>query len=112
MRTVQLLVASAGNEFMAHIAEVFAEGFREAGIPCTVTIDGLPPPAVPHDELHVVVAPHEYFPLHFLRTRPTIELAPALASVAVLNVEQPGSQWFETAWEAAADRPAAVQRPR
>ena len=46
-----------------------------------------------------MVAPHEYFPLHFLRTRPTIELEPTLASVAVLNVEQPGSEWFEVAWE-------------
>ena len=49
--------------------------------------------------LSVVVAPHEYFPLHFLRTRPTIELEPTLASVAVLNVEQPGSEWFEVGWE-------------
>ena len=46
-----------------------------------------------------MVAPHEYFPLHFLRTRPTIELEPTLASVAVLNVEQPGSEWFEVTWQ-------------
>ncbi|HEX5634740.1 MAG TPA: hypothetical protein VFX50_15965, partial [Gemmatimonadales bacterium] len=97
MQCVLLHVTSAGNEFMAHIAEVVAWGFRAAGVTCEVVVDGLPPPT-PHDDvLHVVVAPHEYFPLHFLRTRPTIELAPTLASVAVLNVEQPGSQWFDAA---------------
>lgn len=99
MPGVHLHVASAGNEFMAHIAEIVAGGFLAAGVPCDVVVDGLPPTAPRDAALHVVIAPHEYFPLHFLRTRPTIELAPTLASVAVLNVEQPGSEWFNRAWE-------------
>jgi glycosyltransferase involved in cell wall biosynthesis len=96
---VHLHVTSAGNEFMAHIAGLFAEGFRTQGVAAEVIVDGLPLEDLQHGALSVVVAPHEYFPLHFLRTRPTIELEPTLASVAVLNVEQPGSEWYEAGWE-------------
>lgn len=96
---VRLYVASAGNEFMAHIADLLAEGLRATGVACEVVVDGLPLDDQRGGALSVVIAPHEYFPLYFLRTRPTIELEPTLASVAVLNVEQPGSQWFEVAWE-------------
>lgn len=101
-RPVRFFVASAGNEFMAHIAELFAEGCRAAGAAAEVIVDGVP---LDHADQAwcVVVAPHEYFPLHFLRSRPTIELGPTLRRVAVLNVEQPGSTWFETAWELARD---------
>ncbi len=83
---VRLHVTSAGNEFMAHIAGLFAEGLAAQGVECTVVVDGLPLEDRHPGALSVVVAPHEYFPLHFLRTRPTIELEPTLAWVAVLNV--------------------------
>jgi GT2 family glycosyltransferase len=96
---VHLHVASAGNEFMAHIAEIFAAGFAAIGTPASVVVDGLPLEDTARGAQAIVVAPHEFFPLHFLKRRPTIELEPTLASVAVLNVEQPGSQWFERAWE-------------
>ena len=92
-------VASAGNEFMTHIADLLAWGFRSHGTECEVVVDGLPLDERRSGALSIVIAPHEFFPLHFLRTRPTIELAPTLASVAVLNVEQPGSQWFDVASE-------------
>jgi glycosyltransferase involved in cell wall biosynthesis len=98
IRTVRLHVASAGNEFMEHIASLFAEGFSKEGLTATVVVDGVPLDEPLPDVLHLVVAPHEYFPLHFLRHRPTIELAPTLAAAALLNVEQPGSDWFEVAW--------------
>ena len=39
---VQLHVTSAGNEFMAHIAGLFAEGFRAQGIASEVVVDGAP----------------------------------------------------------------------
>ena len=84
---------------MAHIAGLFAEGLTAEGARCEVIVDGLPLEDRHSGALSVVVAPHEYFPLHFLRTRPTIELEPTLGAVAVLNVEQPGSEWFEVAWE-------------
>ena len=96
---VRLHVTSAGNEFMVHIAGLFAEGLVAEGVECAVVVDGLPLDDRDAGAVSVVVAPHEYFPLHFLRTRPTIELEPTLAWVAVLNVEQPGSQWFEVAWQ-------------
>ncbi len=96
---VRLHVASAGNEFMSHIAGIFVDGFRAEGVLCDLVVDGFPLDAVAPGTLDVVVAPHEFFPLHFLRRRPTIELEPTLAAVALLNVEQPGSQWFDTAWE-------------
>jgi glycosyltransferase involved in cell wall biosynthesis len=97
--TIQFHVTSAGNEFMAHIAGLFAEGFRAQGIASEVVVDGAPLQTRDDDTVSIVVAPHEYFPLHFLRTRPTIELESTLASVAVLNVEQPGSEWFEVTWQ-------------
>lgn len=84
---------------MAHIAELFAAGFRAIGARAAVIRDGLPLEDASHGVRPVVIAPHEFFPLHFLRTRPTIELEPTLAAVTVVNVEQPGSQWFEVAWE-------------
>ena len=99
MNLVRLHVASAGNEFMAHIAGLFAEGFRAEGVASDVVIDGSPLEDAGVGAESIVVAPHEYFALHFLRTRPTIELEATLAAVAVLNVEQPGSEWFEVAWE-------------
>ena len=96
---VRLHVASAGNEVMVHIADLLAEGLATNGVGSEVVVDGLPLEDRHVGALSVVVAPHEFFPLHFLRTRPTIELEPTLASVAVLNVEQPGSQWFDVGWE-------------
>ena len=96
---VRLHVASAGNEVMVHIAGLLAEGLAADGVGSEVVVDGLPLEDRHVGALSVVVAPHEFFPLHFLRTRPSIELEPTLASVAVLNVEQPGSQWFDVGWD-------------
>lgn len=86
---------------MAHIAELFAAGFRAVGVRASVVLDGRPLDDVRRGVHPVVIAPHEFFPLHFMRTRPTIELEPTLAAVTVVNVEQPGSQWFELAWSLA-----------
>ncbi len=96
-RSVHLFVASAGNEFMRHIAELLAEGFAAESVPCAVHVDDVPD--VHSRSVQIVIAPHEYFPLFFLRTRPTIELAPTLASAFVLTAEQPGSITFEAGWE-------------
>ena len=94
---VRLHVAGRGNEVMRHIADLFAEGLTVLGAQASVVVDGDLPTST-NGEHHVVVAPHEYFPLHFLRHRPTIDLPRALAHCAVLGVEQPGSEWFEVAW--------------
>ena len=102
MRAVHLHVASAGNEVMAHIAGLFADGFRALGIEATVMLDADDPARIDAGVLPIVVAPHEYFPLHFLKRRLGIDLAPELGRVAVLNVEQPGSRWFDLAFDFAA----------
>jgi glycosyltransferase involved in cell wall biosynthesis len=94
---VRLHVTGSGNEVMRHIADLFAEGLTALGAEASVVVDG-DLPTSPTGEHHVVVAPHEYFPLHFLRHRPTIDLPKALAQCAVLAVEQPGSDWFEVGW--------------
>lgn len=94
---VRLHVTASGNEVMRHIADLFAEGLAALGARASVVVDG-DLPTSPTGEHHVVVAPHEYFPLHFLRHRPTIDLPQALAQCAVVAVEQPGSEWFEVAW--------------
>ncbi len=84
---------------MTHIAEIFASGLAAAGVASAVVVDGRPLEDAAAGATPVIVAPHEFFTLHFLKTRPTIEIEPTLAASAVVNVEQPGSTWFETAWE-------------
>jgi glycosyltransferase involved in cell wall biosynthesis len=83
---------------MLDIARILAEGFDQAGVDCRLAIDQIPSPSS-DTCLQLVVAPHEFFPLFLAR-----HLAPdhqdELAShVSVLNVEQPGSEWFELAWK-------------
>ncbi len=92
---VRVLVATAGNEFMLDIAATVVDGMRAAGATCELAIDQ--PPLAQGRVLQVVVAPHEYFPLFLERTRGT-DGPEAAASTYVLNVEQPGSPWFERAW--------------
>ncbi|HXH84696.1 MAG TPA: glycosyltransferase family 2 protein [Candidatus Tectomicrobia bacterium] len=93
--SIRMLVASAGNEFMLDIARLFAEGFSANGVPCTVAVDEAPADFSP-GHLDVVVAPHEYGPL-FLERRRRIDAGAPLRHAFVLNVEQPGSSWFELA---------------
>ena len=93
---VRLLAASEGNEFMLQIAEMLAWGFAELTVPCELAVDE-PPVATAGHVLQIVVAPHEYVPL-FLERQPDVDVRSALAHTWVLNVEQPGSAWFEMAW--------------
>jgi glycosyltransferase involved in cell wall biosynthesis len=98
LNAVTLLVASAGNEFMVHIAGLLRQGFREAGTSCDILVDAAPAD-YQHGRAQIVVAPHEYVPLFLIeRVRP-LRLTTLLEQVYVLNVEQPGSQWFEIAWD-------------
>ena len=99
MKRVHLHVASTGNEVMTHVAEILASGLAALGIESAIVADGRPLEDASSGAAPVIVAPHEFFRLHFLKTRPTIEIEPTLAASAVVNVEQPGSTWFETSWE-------------
>jgi Glycosyl transferase family 2 len=98
LTSVTLLVASAGNEFMLQIASLFRQGFLEAGTSCDILVDRVPEDC--HDgRAQIIVAPHEYVPLFLLGSLRAGRLAGVLGQTYVLNVEQPGSQWFEIAWE-------------
>jgi len=100
-RAVRLFAASAGNHVMREIADVFAAGFAANGVPADVAIDVLPEAAPAEGLLQVVVAPHEFYPL-FAAPKGEPEVLRALSAVHLLNVEQPGSAWFESAcWYAA-----------
>jgi hypothetical protein len=93
---VRLFVASAGNHVMREIADTFASGFAANGIAADVAIDVVPEAAPPMGLLQIVVAPHEFYSLFAARDgrRDGVD---ALSAVHVLNVEQPGSPWFESA---------------
>jgi glycosyltransferase involved in cell wall biosynthesis len=83
---------------MVDIAEILSEGLRENGFAPEILFDQLP--AASDHVPQVVIAPHEYVPLFATRALSTPELEERLRYVHVLNVEQPGSQWFEPAFEA------------
>jgi glycosyltransferase involved in cell wall biosynthesis len=95
MTQVRLFVAAAGNEFMLDIARAFREGFTSIGVACDLAVDQLPSDDT--DTIQLVLAPHEFFPL-FAAGRLGARLHATLASVHLINVEQPGSAWFELAW--------------
>ncbi len=92
---IKVCATSRGNEFMIDIARLFVAGFVAAGVPCELAIDEA---AVRNDgRAALVVAPHEFFPLYLDCTLPKAAAFEFRRSAIVLNVEQPGSQWFETA---------------
>ncbi len=82
---------------MVDIASTLAEGMRAEGVPCELVPDGIPTPA-DAATLQVVVAPHEYFPLFLQQRLLGEEFERAIAATHLLNVEQPGSMWFERTW--------------
>ena len=96
MRHVQLLVASAGNEVMLDIASIVAAGLAAHGVTHEIVIDDLPLPSA--DAFPLVIAPHEFFPLFAEPRFGLARIDETVAAIHVLNVEQPGSQWFERAW--------------
>ncbi len=94
--SVRLFVASAGNHVMREIADVFAAGFAGNGVASEVVVDVLPDADPTPGLLQIVVAPHEFYIL-FAVPRAKEEATRALHAVHLLNVEQPGSLWFEDA---------------
>ena len=93
--SVKLCVASSGNEFMVDIARLFAAGFNAAGASAVVALDD---EALQDDgSLPIVVAPHEFYPLYAEGAVAPGRLVAFRARAVLLNVEQPGSPWFERA---------------
>jgi len=97
MTKIRLFVAAAGNEFMLDIAGALREGFLDCDFPCTVETDRLPQSET--SDLQIVVAPHEYVPLTAAQALSEQALRSLLGAVSIVNVEQPGSSWFDLAFE-------------
>jgi hypothetical protein len=94
-----LFVTSLGNDFMIEIARLFVEGLRAGGIGAELCIDTLPLPGV--NTTQIIVAPHEFYPL-FLERQCTAGQIRAITKAAyLLNTEQPGSYWFDLAYQSA-----------
>jgi GT2 family glycosyltransferase len=88
-----LFVAARGNVYMRELAEQVREGIAETGREAVLHLDG--EPVARDGAVNLVIAPHEFFPLHpALRGSASDR---ALAASLCLNTEQPGTAWFELA---------------
>ena len=81
-----------GNLFMREIALWIVEGLR--GLDVDAELETLGLPGQQPDVVDIVVAPHEYF---LFETAGTALLQECLGRCALVNTEQPGTQWFEAA---------------
>ncbi len=98
---IRLFVAAAGNHFMEEIAEIFAEGFRANAVAAEVVEDEIPSSAPDPALLQIIVAPHEFLPLFLEKRAGRTAVGAVLAQTLLVNVEQPGSPWFEIAFRSA-----------
>ncbi|MBD2257548.1 glycosyltransferase [Pseudanabaena sp. FACHB-2040] len=93
---IKFFATSLGNWFMIEIAQIFIEGIRQSGIEAELLIDVLP--SKTDKSPQVIVAPHEFYPLFFEEEKSDDEIIDLTQSVYFLTVEQPGSSWFEIAY--------------
>lgn len=99
---VCIVSASGQNVFFGEILDAFGDALRERGATVEESIDCFPHPA---DDLVYLFVPHEYNPMVHEPARPT----PAqLGRSVALCTEQPGTSWFETAAELAAEAGAVI----
>ncbi len=103
INAVKLFITSLGNQFMTEIAEIFAEGFKKSGLSVELLVDKIPSTKVEDNLIQIVVAPHEFYPLYLEKALSTSKVLKVTKNVYVLNVEQPGSTWFEIAYNPAKD---------
>lgn len=89
MTRLMVHVASRGNGFMTDIATWITEATCQAGYEAQLVVDTMPRA---DGDLHVVVAPHEFFTL---TDASRSEVAAGLASSILIGTEQPGTTWFE-----------------
>jgi hypothetical protein len=90
MKRVMVHVASRGNGFMTDIATWITEATCAAGYEAHLVVDTMP---TVDGDLHLVVAPHEFFTLTDASAR---EVAAGVATSILIGTEQPGTSWFET----------------
>jgi len=87
---LRLVHGTRGNVFLREILEAVAFEARELGVDAEVVDDRAPD----EPDVAYVVMPHEYFAV----VPRTAWLTPAqLARTIALNVEHPGTPWFELA---------------
>lgn len=97
-----IVSASGQNVFFGEILDAFGDALRERGATVEESVDCFPHPA---DDLVYLFVPHEYNPMVHEPARPS----PAqLRRSVALCTEQPGTSWFETAAELAAQAGAVV----
>jgi len=89
--TYRLFVSERGNIFMTEIAAVLADALADRGYDTVFPAPGLPERS--RNNINLVIAPHEFFPLQQEYTETEL-LRAAEASIAV-GVEQPGTSWFD-----------------
>ncbi|BAZ41268.1 hypothetical protein NIES4101_72300 [Calothrix sp. NIES-4101] len=96
---VRLFITNLGNHFMIEIANIFAEGFINNSISVEILADELPSDCCEENIIQIIVAPHEFYPL-FLEKKcsSSDEILKFTTQCYLLNVEQPGSPWFEIAF--------------
>ncbi|MFM7546277.1 MAG: hypothetical protein ACKO3I_07195, partial [Synechococcales cyanobacterium] len=84
---------------MFEIAKIFAEGFEQNGICTQIVTDFVPSSQVGVGEIQIIVAPHEFYPLFLEKEIPPKEIQNITKACYFLTVEQPGSSWFEIAFQ-------------
>jgi hypothetical protein len=99
---VCIVSASGQNVFFAEILAAFSGALRRRGLEVVESVDHFAPP---QDDLVYMFIPHEYMALVAKSAHPTPD---QLRRSIALCTEQPGTKWFETVAEIAAEAGAAV----
>lgn len=88
-------VSPHGNLFMTEIAQLVAAALGDLGVESELVADRLP--EAESGVCNIVVAPHEFFPLH--RGVSAAASAEAAAASVLVTTEQPGTAWYEVSHE-------------
>lgn len=95
LRRICLVSASQENVFFGEILDAFGDALREHGFAVERSIDCFPTPA---DDLVCLFIPHEYMALVDPFAHPNLT---QLGRSVAISTEQPGTSWFETAFNLA-----------
>jgi hypothetical protein len=88
-----LVSASQENVFFGEILDAFGDALREHGFTVERSVDCFPAPA---DDLICIFIPHEYMALVDPLAHPSLV---QLSRSVAISTEQPGTSWFDTAFE-------------
>jgi hypothetical protein len=97
-----LVSASGENIFFGEILEAFGDALREHGFSIERSVDCFPPAS---DDLVCLFIPHEFLALVEPLAHPTPQ---QMNRTVAISTEQPGTGWFEVAFEAAARAGAVI----